>query len=105
MSPLARVTFSCESLKVTARLMHVIAWLLTRRAIAEGVATTSDDRLGHAAGSEPEHIAGLPEDAQQIILSSIGLYGRVSRLEAGMAQPLLEISPARRLQSRLMQSL
>lgn len=104
MTPLARVTFSCESLKVTARLMHVIAWLLTKRAIAEGIATSSEDRLGHAAGSEPQHIIGLPEDAHQIILASIGLYGRVARFEAGMAQPRLETSPARYLQSRLLQS-
>jgi regulator of CtrA degradation len=30
--PLLKVSFSCESLKVTTRLMHVIAWLLTQRA-------------------------------------------------------------------------
>ena len=29
LDPLDRVGFSCESLKVTTRLMHVIAWLLT----------------------------------------------------------------------------
>ena len=33
---MARVSFSCESLKVTTRLMHVIAWLLTQRAVAAG---------------------------------------------------------------------
>src|SRR3546814_10232754 len=36
LDPLARVAFSCESLKVTTRLMHVIAWLLTQRAVAAG---------------------------------------------------------------------
>ena len=30
MTPLQRVGFSCESLKVTTRLMHVIAWLFYR---------------------------------------------------------------------------
>ena len=34
--PLLRVGFSCESLRVTTRLMHVIAWLLVRRALASG---------------------------------------------------------------------
>ena len=33
---LGRVVFSCESMKVTTRLMHVIAWLLTQRAVAGG---------------------------------------------------------------------
>ena len=36
LDPLGRVTFSCESLKVTTRLMHVIAWLLTQRAVDSG---------------------------------------------------------------------
>ena len=36
LDPLDRVGFSCESLKVTTRLMHVIAWLLTQRAVAAG---------------------------------------------------------------------
>ncbi|WP_342454590.1 DUF1465 family protein [Sphingomonas sp. H160509] len=36
LDPLIRVSFSCESLKVTTRLMHVIAWLLTQRAVQAG---------------------------------------------------------------------
>src|SRR3546814_3979621 len=36
MDIMLRVSFSCESLKVTSRLMHVIAWLLTQRAVHNG---------------------------------------------------------------------
>ena len=36
LQPFARVGFACESLKVTTRLMHIIAWLLTRRAVEAG---------------------------------------------------------------------
>ena len=36
LDPIDRVGFSCESLKVTTRLMHVIAWLLTQRAVEAG---------------------------------------------------------------------
>ena len=36
LDPIERVLFSCESLKVTTRLMHVIAWLLTQRAVEVG---------------------------------------------------------------------
>ena len=36
LDPLLRVGFSCESLKVTTRLMHVVAWLLTQRAVEAG---------------------------------------------------------------------
>ncbi len=39
---LSRVTFSCESLKVTTRLMHIIAWLLTQRAVQAGEITPVD---------------------------------------------------------------
>ena len=106
MAPLARVTFSCESLKVTARLMHVIAWLLTRRAMAEGGCAAGSerggDRLGTAAESDPDGLAALPIEARQLIESSMGLYRRVARLETGLARPRQDQSPARRLQARLM---
>ena len=39
LEPVDRVGFSCESLKVTTRLMHVIAWLLTQRAVTAGELT------------------------------------------------------------------
>src|SRR5688572_10723918 len=53
LDPVDRVGFSCESLKVTTRLMHVIAWLLTQRAVEDGdlsriQARDSDHRLGEA---------------------------------------------------------
>ena len=42
LDPLIRVSFSCESLKVTTRLMHVIAWLLTQRAVQAGEMAARD---------------------------------------------------------------
>src|SRR3546814_21193897 len=36
MDIMLRVSFSCESMKVTSRLMHVIAWLLTKRDVHHG---------------------------------------------------------------------
>src|SRR3990170_3001949 len=58
LDPLLRVGFSCESLKVTTRLMHVIAWLLTQRAVEAGELTRAQARrparrLGEAAESDP----------------------------------------------------
>ncbi|NWN13409.1 DUF1465 family protein, partial [Escherichia coli] len=54
---LNRVAFSCESLKVTTRLMHIIAWLLTQRAVDAGElmphdALSSSRRLGDAPETE-----------------------------------------------------
>ncbi len=33
LEPFARVGFACESLKVTTRIMHIVAWLLTQKAV------------------------------------------------------------------------
>ena len=61
LDPVDRVGFSCESLKVTTRLMHVIAWLLTQRAVAAGElsraqAGETERRLGAGAGHRPRAV-------------------------------------------------
>ncbi len=96
--PVQRVGFSCESLKVTTRLMHVIAWLLSRRA-GEGDLARVPARLGRAAGSMAEMIELLPEAAQALIRSSEELYDRIARLDA--QQTLEAPSPALLLQRQL----
>jgi regulator of CtrA degradation len=109
LDPLVRVGFSCESLKVTTRLMHVIAWLLTQRAVEAGelaVGQVSDPerRIGDAAESDLELLPKLPESAIELIDASRELYARVRRLdEGGTAEP--QPSPARSLISRLERSL
>ena len=108
LDPLDRVGFSCESLKVTTRLMHVIAWLLTQRAVAAGElsraqAGLADRRLGAAADTDRDLLARLPEAARELIHASEELYGRVSRLDQGsFAED--PGSPARSLLSRLQRS-
>ena len=92
LSPFERVAFSCESLKVTTRLMHVIAWLLTRKAIAAGELSEDDAggesrRLGAAAESEPDAVAALPDKAREIVGASVDLYGRVARIDREMVDP------------------
>jgi regulator of CtrA degradation len=101
-----RVGFSCESLRVTTRLMHVIAWLLTRRAVAAGEiseeqAAAPERRLGRAPASDAEMMEGLPDAARQIIGATSELYARVLRLdeEIDRVEPML--SPARSLMERL----
>ena len=72
LDPMARVSFSCESLKVTTRLMHVIAWLLTQRAVDAGEmapreALDPSRRLGPAPVSEPGAVLAMPPAAQALI--------------------------------------
>ena len=81
------VSFSCESLKVTTRLMHCIAWLLNQKAlhgdeISDGEAWQKDRALGFAADSDLEMVDQFPAEAKQIILASEELYYRLQRLSA-----------------------
>ncbi len=109
LDPIVRVSFSCESLKVTTRLMHVVAWLLTRRAVEAGEidaleARSSSRRLGIAPPSEPTAIEQLPAVARALVDASVDLYARVARLDQDLdsEEP---VSPARTLLDRLERSL
>ncbi|HJQ17285.1 MAG TPA: DUF1465 family protein [Allosphingosinicella sp.] len=109
LDPIVRVGFSCESLKVTTRLMHVIAWLLTQRAVEAGElapsqARSSARRLGEATESDMEIVPQLPQAAVQLIEASRELYARVRRLDDGGTVETPP-SPARSLMSRLERSL
>ena len=54
LDPFTRVAFACESLKVTTRVMHIVAWLLTQRAIESG-------EIHYAEGRRPERRLGNAE--------------------------------------------
>jgi regulator of CtrA degradation len=106
LDPMARVGFACESLKVTTRIMHIVAWLLTQRAVESGELTAvggrrPERRLGHAQDSDPDVIAKLPESARKLIGSSIDLYARIKRLDEGVLGDEPAQSPARALMGRL----
>jgi regulator of CtrA degradation len=106
LTPLQRVAFSCESLKVTTRLMHIIAWLLTQRAVDAGEMPRRDAldpsrRLGAAPQSDPAAVAAMPEPARALIEASAELYRRVARLDAAQVQDDAPPSPARTMLDRL----
>ena len=106
LAPLDRVVFSCEALKVTTRLMHVIAWLLTQRALDSGEIAAEavlhpSRRLGPPVISDSAAIAKLPEDARSLVASSIDLFRRVERLNDGLDEVEPAPSPARSLLSKL----
>lgn len=106
-----RVTFACESLKVTTRLMHVIAWLLAQRAIfngelAEAVRGEERFQLGEAAQTTVAVAQQFSADMTALILGSEDLYQRVARLERQLirrmrSRALAPASPARALIDRL----
>lgn len=102
LDPAARVAFSCESLKLTTRLMHVTAWLTAERARAaqdDVERPTSARRLGPAPESAEGGLARLPEAARALIEASIDLHGRVRRLDG--SEEGVAASPARAMFERL----
>lgn len=110
LSALNRVAFSCESLKVTTRLMHIIAWLLTQRAVEAGEIEQRDAmlpsrRLGEASDTDAETLLAMPKEAAAIIRMSIGLHRRVARLDETLDEPAAVSSPARTMMDRLAASL
>ncbi len=110
LDPMARVGFSCESLKVTTRLMHVIAWLLTQRAVAVGEMAPGDAldparRLGPAPASDLPLVESLPVKAQELIRSSMDLFRRTALLDEGQAMAGQATSPVQSMLERLAYSL
>lgn len=106
LDPFVKVGFACESLKVTTRLMHIIAWLLTQRAIESGELSRAsghrpERRLGHAGVSDPAVVEQLPEAARALISSSLDLYERIRRLDEEQTDDQPVPSPARALMGRL----
>jgi regulator of CtrA degradation len=106
LDPYLRVSFACESLKVTTRIMHIVAWLLTQRAIESGEigyreGRRPERRLGRAAESDSSLVAKLPATARHLVSASADLYARVKRLDEGGLANEPPASPARALMGRL----
>lgn len=87
--PSRRLSFACESLKITTRLMHVIAWLLAQRAWQRGEISDADlvqdkYRLGRAAPTDAALADAFPFAARMLVEGSQELYDRVARLQERM---------------------
>lgn len=106
LDPLQRVLFACESLKVTTRLMHVVAWLLTQRAVDAGElrpreALDPSRRLGDQPVSDMTAVAKLPDAARALIQASIDLHRRVALIDDANADARPRANPVASLQARL----
>ena len=85
LSPEISVAFSCESLKVTTRLMHSIAWLLNQKAMRAGElsqeeAESESRSLGYSPASDEYQVERFPSEAQALIAASEDLYLRLQRI-------------------------
>lgn len=101
LSPDDRVAFSCESLRVTTRLMHVIAWLLTRRAVDAAAALDPSRRLSAGNPVAATLLAALPARAAALVNASVSLHRRAAVLDEAFASRVPSTSPARSMLQRL----
>lgn len=99
LSPVRQVELSCESLKVTTRLMHSIAWLLNRKAYFSGELTERQLRanghlLGEAGDSDPAVVATLDPQSRYLVKASADLFARIARMEDRFRSQALTTSEA-----------
>jgi len=106
--PLVRVLLSCESLRATTRLMHVIAWLLTRRAVLAGELTPAEALTPSCRLAPPADATaaptGLPDAAARLMDATAALHARAARLDGALAAGPAG-SPVHRLRQRLLNAL
>ncbi len=108
-APEVSVAFSCESLKVTTRLMHSIAWLLNQKAIRAGELSEADASsdvrdLGYAPASDDFQMGRFPDEAQLLIRASEDLYFRLQRVSTSMRRLTLDAPVPHMLRERLLQA-
>ncbi|WP_447752025.1 DUF1465 family protein [Sphingopyxis fribergensis] len=88
---LTQISLACESLKTTTRLMHVIAWLLHRRAMFAGDPgagpNDSAARIGEPVAADWDICAGFDVSIRRVIAASERLFERIVQIEAGWEAP------------------
>lgn len=90
LAPADRMRLSCESMRVTARLSQVMAWMLAQRAAFAGEITREEaasERFALGAADicladTDSTLKNLPERLRDLLARSRELYIRVSRLDA-----------------------
>ena len=90
LSPVGRMAASCESMRMTARMTQVVAWLLVQKAVHAGDLTHEEAaqpkyRLaGQEICDDVEPLAAepLPERLADLLARSHQMYQRVARLDA-----------------------
>lgn len=105
LDPAGKLAFTCESLRVTTKLMQVVSWLLAQKA-AQGADGGEPCRLEwvgpfHPLGADQMMAEPLPPGALSVVLATNDLYERVRRLDTQLERREPVESPARTLLGRL----
>jgi regulator of CtrA degradation len=94
MQPEFQLHFSAETMRLTSRMTHIMAWLLAQRAAHEGELTVEELKSeswrlgGHTvclgeSSIEPEE---LPPYLRDLLRRSEALFRRISRLDQMIAE-------------------
>ena len=90
LSPVGRMAASCESMRMTARMTQVVAWLLVQKAVHAGDLTREEATQPkyRLAGREicddvePLAVEPLPDRLAELLTRSHQMYRRIARLDA-----------------------
>lgn len=102
------LAWSCESLKLTTRLMHIVAWLLARRALlaaSPGQAPIIGRALGPADPPDPALVERLDPATRAVVEGSAELYRRIAHLAERLDAGGPGLHGARALQQRVLSRL
>ena len=87
LAPIERLKFCCETMRLTARLTQIMAWLLAQRAVHAGEISQQDALCDHRALAdldicmEGEEASAMPRRLTNLLDRSHRLYVRVARLD------------------------
>lgn len=107
---LARVALSCEALRTTTRMMHVLAWLLNQRAYFRGEMSEFQlRRYGRLppqqAPSDAAHLAQLGPEVRELVERTQAFYERIGRIDRGWRDRFaMQPGAVHRLRERLGQA-
>ena len=87
LAPLQRLRFCCETMRLTARLTQIMAWLLAQRAVFAGEMSQRDALADHGALADvvicmaEDTVPAMPQRLASLLDRSRRLYVRVARLD------------------------
>lgn len=94
---MVRIALSCEGLRTTTRMMHVLAWLLNHRAYFAGELSEFQLRrhgvLPPDRPADPDQLAMLEPETCVLIGETEALHGRIARLDAAWRERFV-VQPA-----------
>lgn len=104
-----RAIYTGESLRVTTRLLQVIAWLMSLRAAAAGEITLEEalsakrklDGREVCLGGDIPYLDKMPEFLRFLLSRSLNIYQRAERLEQQLTSPAPPPNPLDNLMRRL----